>query len=52
MSSQYPEIDKLISQVVALTWNDLKLKLEPKAARNFSNLALVGKIVSSKPLNR
>lgn len=45
------EIDQLICQARALSWNDLQLELEENTANTRSNLTLIGKLIASKPLN-
>ncbi|KAF5477689.1 hypothetical protein F2P56_004306 [Juglans regia] len=52
MNPSNSNLEKLITQVEALSWNDLNLEPEPEVAKNFSELALVGKLVSMKALNR
>ncbi|XP_040996158.1 uncharacterized protein At4g02000-like [Juglans microcarpa x Juglans regia] len=52
MKETQPDIDHLISQTVALTWDDLILELAKEAAAIVTNHAHVGKLVSTKPLNK
>lgn len=52
MSSNPTEIDKLIFQTAALSWNDLNLEPAIGPATHFSSLVLIGRLISSKPLNK
>lgn len=51
-SHQLPDMDKLIKQITTLTWSDLQHELEVGLVNHFSNLMLVGKLLSSRPLNK
>lgn len=46
------DLELLISQTEALTWDDIVLEPAIETATIISNHALVGKLVSSKPLNK
>ncbi|KAG2726135.1 hypothetical protein I3760_01G098700 [Carya illinoinensis] len=52
MSPNPTKIDKLISQTAALSWNDLNLEPAIGPTTHFSNLVLIGRLISSKPLNK
>lgn len=45
-------MDSLISQTKALSWKDLKLELAVEEAKTKSELALVGRLVATRPLNK
>lgn len=52
MSKSRPNIDHLIEQTKALSWDDITLILDMAPVAKISNHALVDKLVSSKALNK
>lgn len=52
MAATNEEIDSLISKTQAFSWQDLQLVPEMSTAKQFSELSSVGKLLSSKPLNK
>ncbi|XP_042939552.1 uncharacterized protein LOC122274592 [Carya illinoinensis] len=46
------DIEALISQTEALSWQDLQLKTTPEAAKSSSEKILVGRLVADRPLNK
>lgn len=47
-----PNLNLIISQTKALSWDDITLENETEAAEPISNHTLIGKMISSKPLNK
>lgn len=52
MSKNKPNIDLHIEQMKALTWDDIILVPSPDYAEKISSHALIGKLVSTKVLNK